>query len=151
MKLYALPKWWWNWLPSKNFFEGEIYCYANFSIVFGGANCLRDEGPFPLRKTVRKHCVTNICLTRMFLIQSFSRKCFRTILTKKGDVEFDVKNRNSSIVSLYTKSKCANLACVLLDQLDNKCTLKEFQKLICFPGNWDFKKCIVLECRRFIY
>ena len=34
----------------------------------------------------------------------------------KGDVEFDVKNRNSSAVFLYMKSKCANFACVLLDQ-----------------------------------
>ena len=34
----------------------------------------------------------------------------------KGDVEFDVKNRNSSIVFLYMKSNCANFACVLLDQ-----------------------------------
>ena len=34
----------------------------------------------------------------------------------KEDVEFDVKNRNSSIAFLYMKSKCANFACVLLDQ-----------------------------------
>ena len=35
---------------------------------------------------------------------------------RKGDVEFDVKSRNSSIVFLYMKSKCAKFACVLLDQ-----------------------------------
>ena len=34
----------------------------------------------------------------------------------KRDVEFDVKNQNSSIDFLYVKSKCANFACVLLDQ-----------------------------------
>ena len=34
----------------------------------------------------------------------------------KGDVEFDVKNQNSSIVFLYMKSKCANSAWLLLDQ-----------------------------------
>ena len=32
----------------------------------------------------------------------------------KGDVEFDVKYRNNSIVFLFTK--CANVARVLLDQ-----------------------------------
>ena len=37
-------------------------------------------------------------------------------LKSKGDVEFDLKNRNSSIAFLFMKSKCANLACVLLDQ-----------------------------------
>ena len=49
------------------------------------------------------------------------------------------------------KSKCANFACVLLDQYDNKCVLKEFQKLICFLGNRHIEKGIVLECRRLIY
>ena len=34
----------------------------------------------------------------------------------KGDVEFDVKNRNSSVVFLFIKSKCANFAYVLLGQ-----------------------------------
>ena len=41
----------------------------------------------------------------------------------KGDVEFDVKNRNSSIVFLYVKSKCDNFACVLLDQQEILWTL----------------------------
>ena len=36
--------------------------------------------------------------------------------TIKGDVEFDVKNRNSSIALLYMKSERANFACMLLDQ-----------------------------------
>ena len=51
-----------------------------------------------------------------------------------------MKNRNSSIVFLYMKSKCANFACALLDQYDNLYTLKEFQNLICFPGKLTFQK-----------
>ena len=62
-----------------------------------------------------------------------------------------MQNRNSSIVFLYMKSKCANFACVLLDQQGNICTLKKFQKLICFPGKLTFKKCIVLECGTVVY
>ena len=46
-----------------------------------------------------------------------------------------MKNRNSSIVFLYMKSKCANFACVLLDQWNSICILNEFQNLICFLGN----------------
>ena len=38
------------------------------------------------------------------------------------------------------KSKCANFACVLLYQMDDICTSKEFQKFICFPGNRHLKK-----------
>ena len=45
-----------------------------------------------------------------------------------------------TIVFLYMKSECANFACVFLDQQDNICTFKKFQKLICFPGKLTFQK-----------
>ena len=38
------------------------------------------------------------------------------VIVYEGEVEFDVKNRKSSIDFLYMKSKCANFASVLLDQ-----------------------------------
>ena len=66
--------------------------------------------------------------------------CFILEIFDKGDVEFDVKNRNSSIAFLHMKSKCANFARVLLDQQDNICTFKKFQKFICFSGKLTFQK-----------
>ena len=52
-----------------------------------------------------------------FYYKSLKHTSFSTWFEEyKEDVDFDVKNRNSSIVFLYIKSKCANFACVLLDQ-----------------------------------
>ena len=53
----------------------------------------------------------------MILIRvKFSYRRDKKIFLSKGDVEFDVKNWNSSIGFLFMKSKFANFACVLLDQ-----------------------------------
>ena len=49
-------------------------------------------------------------------LEGYSKIFLSAAVLKKGDVEFDVKNRNSSIAFLYMKSKCANFACVLLAQ-----------------------------------
>ena len=91
------------------------------------------------KKNKLKPLNTGVC-TVLWTVQFF--------VVYKGDVEFDMKNGNSSIVFLFMKSKCANFSCALLD---NICTLKKCQKLICFPGNCHFKKYIVLDCTRFIY
>ena len=55
-----------------------------------------------------------------------------------------MKSRNSSTVFLFMKYKCDNFACVMLDQQDKICALKEFQRLI-FSWKLTFQK---VHCSR---
>ena len=88
--------------------------------------------PAPPHPFILQICVLSIGNYYDYEIMLFQKKneCslethrFKSLVSIKGDVEFDVQNRNSSIVFLYMKSKCANFAFALLDQQDNIRPLK---------------------------